>query len=103
MKCKSYNKASYNVHRRILKRVDYFTNFVIRIIFRQLEQRATLKWGWRGVARNGASCLRVVTVPSLPYRSSYKQVAVLRRSSLHSLLKRNRKKILNIIRSFMNN
>jgi len=60
-KTKSYSKASCNIHQRILKRVDYFINFVIRVIFRQLEERrAILKWGWHGMARSGASCLRVV-------------------------------------------
>jgi len=37
---------------------------------------ATLKWGWHGVARNGASCLRVVTAQSFSYRNSHKQVVV---------------------------
>jgi len=75
-----------------------FYFFVICVVFRQLNVcwRATLKWGWYGVAQSGASCLRLITAQSFPYRHSYKQVVVSRvalflRYFLKSLSRRMRK------------
>ena len=55
-----YNKVSCIIHQRILQRNDYFIDFIIfslTLIFRQLDYRTTLEWGWYGVARSGASLL----------------------------------------------
>ena len=91
-----YNKVSSNIHRRILKYNDYFIDFLIcvTLIFRQLDyQRATLeeKWGWHGVARSGASCLRsyraIIPLPKLVWARS--RVAS---RFLHFFLKHNREK-----------
>jgi len=77
-KRKSYNKVSCNIHRRILKRMDYFTNFVtthnistVRRAARDLEV---------GMVRGGTK-RRVMFTRSyrtVIVRSSYRHVAVLR-------------------------